>query len=124
MNNHSSFHDSKAVKLLSRVGDDIGQLRQDIRSLVSHTAHHTVPNSAQEFAERARGRLSAGSNYAASRFRSIKNTSNCQNSAGIIGGVLLIGILGYGIYALSKKCCCSRAEVTDQPSEEELGPES
>lgn len=112
----SPFHDDRAVRLLSRVGDDISQLRQDIRSLVSHTARRTLPDGARELADTARQQFAAGGAYAASRLRSLKSAPP-KEALGLAGGLLVVGLLAFGVYALCKNGCC-RAE--EELEEEEL----
>jgi len=112
----SPFHDDRAVRLLSRVGDDISQLRQDIRSLVSHTARRTLPDGARELAGTARQQFAAGGAYAVSRLRSLKSAPP-KEALGLAGGLLVVGLLAFGVYALCKNGCC-RAE--EELEEEEL----
>lgn len=104
---HSPFHDSRALRLLSRVGDDLAHLRQDIGSLIHHTTRRTLPAGARELAESAKGQLSAGSAYAASRFRSMRSSPPPKEAVGIAVGVVAIGLLAYGTYALYKNLCAS-----------------
>lgn len=112
----SPFHDDRAIRLLSRVGDDISQLRQDIRSLFSHTARRTIPDGAREIADTARQQFAAGGAYAASRFRSLKTTPP-KEAIGVAGGLLVVGLLAFGVYALCKNSCCRTEEEYE---EEEL----
>lgn len=112
----SPFHDDRAVQLLSRVGDDISQLRQDIRSLFSHTARRTIPDGARGIADSARQQFAAGGSYAASRLRSLKSAPP-KEAIGLAGGLLVVGLLAFGVYALCKNSCC-RAE--EEFEEEEL----
>lgn len=113
----SPFHDDRAVRLLSRVGDDISQLRQDIRSLFSHTARRTLPDGARDLADSARQQFAAGGAYAASRLRSLKSAPP-KEALGVAGGLLVVGLLAFGAYALCKNGCCRRAE--EELQEEEL----
>lgn len=98
--------DRKMKDLISRVGDDVSQLRNDISSLFSHTGRHTLPASARELRAQARDRLYAGGEFAASYLRQHPGRS----SVGILGGLLLLGAAGTGIYYLCKgrlPCCCT-----------------
>ena len=104
--------------LISRVGDDVSQLKSDISSLFSHTGRHTLPESARELQAQARDRLSAGGHYAASYLREHPGRS----SAGILGGLILLGIAGTGIYYLCKgklPCCCSTSACSENEEDEE-----
>ena len=98
---HSPFRDKRAARLLSQVGDDITRLRDDLTRLVSHTAHRTLPEGARELATTAREQFAAGGAYAASRLRGLR-TPPPREAAGIAGGVLLVGLLAFGAYALIK----------------------
>ena len=113
MSAKSSLQDPKAMKLLSRVGDDIAELREDMHKLFSHTAHQTIPNGANEIADRTKARLSAGSAYAASQLRTLKELENSRRSAELLGGAILLGALGYGIYAFMKRKSYNKQEFTD-----------
>jgi len=101
--------DRKMKDLIGRVGDDVSQLRSDISSLFSHTGRHTLPDSARELRSQARQRLSAGGEYAISQMRFLREHPG-RSSVGILGGLVLLGAVGTGIYYLCKgklPCCCS-----------------
>jgi hypothetical protein len=100
----SPFNDRRALNLLSRVGDDLSQLRQDVASLISHTANRTVPDSARQLADTARHRLENSGAYAAARLKSLRS-SPPREAAGLAGGLLLAGLLAFGVYAICKSCC-------------------
>lgn len=105
--------DRKMKDLISRVGEDISQLRSDISSLFTHTGRHTLPESARELREQARDRLYAGGAY-------IRQHPG-QSSVGILGGLLILGAVGAGIYYLCKSDCgmfCCQDE--DCPEEDEV----
>lgn len=109
--------DRKMKSLLSRVGDDVSQLKNDISSLFSHTGRHTLPESARELRAQARERLSAGGHYAANFLRENPGRS----SVGILGGLILLGAAGAGIYYLCKgklPCCCSPSACRENEEEE------
>lgn len=112
----SPFHDDRAVQLLSRVGDDISQLRQDIRRLFSHTARRTLPDGARDLADTARRQFAASGAYASSRLRSLKSTPP-KEALGLAGGLVVVGLLAFGVYALCKNGCCREDEELE---EEEL----
>ena len=99
----SPFNDPRATKLLSRVREDLSQLRHDISSLVSHTTHRTLPDGARELAENARHQFSAGGAYAASRLRAIRHAP--PRDIGIAGGIVAVGLIALGVYALCKSNC-------------------
>lgn len=101
--------DRKMKDLLSRVGEDIKQLKGDVSSLLTHTGRHTLPDSARDLRESARDRFSAGGDYAASQLHYIRQHPG-QSSAGIIGGLILLGAVGAGIYFLCKSDCCFAGE--------------
>lgn len=90
--------DRKMKDLINRVGEDVSQLRSDIRSLFTHTGRHTLPDSAREIREQARERLHAGGAYL--------RQHPGQSSIGLLGGLLILGAVGAGIYYLCKSDCC------------------
>ncbi|RYD37574.1 MAG: hypothetical protein EOP87_03235 [Verrucomicrobiaceae bacterium] len=100
----SPFNDRKAIRLLSRVGDDLSQLRHDVASLISHTTHRTVPDGARQLADTARHSLETGGAYAAARLRALRS-SPPREAAGLAGGLLLAGIIAFGVYAICKSRC-------------------
>jgi ElaB/YqjD/DUF883 family membrane-anchored ribosome-binding protein len=106
--------DRKMKDLASRVGEDISQLRSDISSLFSHTGRHTLPSGAKELREQARERLSAGGAYL--------RQHPGQSSVGILGGLLILGAVGAGIYYLCKSdcgiSCCSGDDSSEQEEED------
>ena len=116
------IQDTKTKDLLSRVSSDISQLRNDIASLASYTGKHTIPDSARDFADYGRDRLSAGSDFAASQLRYIRENPG-QSSAGILGGLLLLGAVGTGIYYLCKSGCplmsCKNDDETEPTSQQD-----
>jgi hypothetical protein len=101
--------DRKMKDLIGRVGDDVSQLRSDISSLFSHTGRHALPESARELRAQARERLSAGGEYAISQMRYLREHPG-RSSVGLLGGLVLLGAVGAGIYYLCKgklPCCCA-----------------
>lgn len=101
---HSPFRDRRASSLINRVREDISNLREDIGSLFLHTTKNTVPNSARDLADQAKSQLAAGGAYAVDRFRSLRHQPTRQ-SAGWIGGAVVVGLLAFGAYALIKANC-------------------
>jgi uncharacterized membrane protein YebE (DUF533 family) len=97
--NSSLFSDRRTTGLLNRVREDVSHLREDIGSLLSHTTKKTLPNGARELADQAKSQLAAGGAYAASRLRDFR-VQPPRQSAGWIGGALLVGVLAYGAYSL------------------------
>lgn len=99
--------------LLNSVSDDISNLRRDVASLFSHTSRKTIPSGARELADYGKDRLHAGSEFAASQLRYLR-ANPTQSSAGILGGLILLGAVGAGIYYLCKsncpKDCCGDEE--------------
>jgi hypothetical protein len=94
------LEDRKLKDLVSRVGEDVSQLRGDIRSLFAHTGRHALPDGARELREQARQRLMAGGTYL--------RQHPGQSSVGILGGLLILGAVGAGIYYLCKSDCCGK----------------
>ena len=92
--------DRKMKDLISRVGEDVSQLKSDIRSLFTHTGRHTLPDSARELREQALLRLQAGGAYL--------RQHPTQSSIGLVGDLLLLGAVGAGIYYLCKSDCCGK----------------
>lgn len=103
--------DRKMKDLISRVGEDISQLRGDISSLLTHTGRHTLPDSARELREQARQRLTAGGAYL--------RQHPGQSSVGLLGGLLILGAVGAGIYYLCKSDCCGNRCNRDEDYTEE-----
>lgn len=112
--NSSLFSDRRTTGLLNRVREDVSHLREDIGSLLSHTTKKTLPNGARELADQAKSQLAAGGAYAASRLRDFRGHPPRQ-SAGWIGGALLVGVLAYGAYSLlqSKQSAPAEGELED-----------
>ena len=111
------MHDHRSSTLLSRVRDDISNLRNDVGSLLSHTGKQTIPAGARDLADQARSGLALGSAYATSRFNSLRCHSNRQ-SAEWVGGAILVGLLAYGAYSLYKS---HREKSEEQYLEESEG---
>lgn len=116
---NSLFNDRRANGLLNRVREDVSHLRDDIGSLLSHTTKKTLPNGAREIADQAKSQLAASGAYAASRLRDFRGHSPRQ-SAGWIGGALLVGVLAYGVYSL---CQSKQSATADryEPDDEVTG---
>ena len=114
----SIIQDRKVKDLLNRVGEDVSQLRSDISSLINHTGRHALPDSARDLRESARNRLHAGGEFAVSQLRHIRSHP-AQSSAGILGGLILLGAVGAGIYYLCKSDCCNSSEVAEEDEQEQ-----
>ena len=114
----SLFNDRRASGLLSRVREDISNLREDIGDLLSHTTHKTLPNSAKDLAEQAKSQLAAGGAYAVSRFRDFRGRPS-GNQASWIGGAVVLGLIAVGTYALCRECCRAKEISDDYDSDED-----
>jgi hypothetical protein len=75
----STIDDPRASGLISRIGEDVSFLTQDVRNLLSHTARHTLPDRARDLALSARRQLH-------------------QPGALWLGGALAVGFLAAGTY--------------------------
>ncbi len=110
--NTSLFHDRRATGLLNRVREDVSHLREDIGQLLTHTTRKTLPNGAREFADQAKTHLSAGGAYAASRLRDLRDhPPTTRQSAEVVGGLLVVGLIAYGVYALCRNSQAIREEA-------------
>ena len=110
--------DAKIKDLLGQVGDDISRLRSDISSFFAHTGKHTIPTGARDLRDSARGKLNAGSDFAASQLRYIADNPT-RSSIGLAGGLLLLGAVGAGIYYVCKSDCCKQKGLCDVPEDDE-----
>ena len=98
---HSPFYDRRAATLLSRVSDDLSNLRSDVASLLSHTTRRTIPKGARELTDSARHGIAAGGAYAASHLRSLRGGHEpSRSTTGWIGGAVLLGVLAASAYAM------------------------
>ena len=95
------FNDSRATGLLNRVREDVSLLRGDMGNLLSHTARQTLPNGARVLADQAKHRIADSGAYAASRLRDFSANPTTRQSAGWIGGALLVGLLAAGAYVFT-----------------------
>lgn len=107
--------DKRASQLLSRVRDDLSSLRHDVRTLMSHTTRHTLPDEARDLARSGRSHLQSGRAYAVRGAHRVGRTAR-EHPAGIsLGGVLLLGALAVGAYCLlSESCRERRIEALDE----------
>ncbi|MFC7336580.1 hypothetical protein ACFQY0_05270 [Haloferula chungangensis] len=116
------FEDKRASQLLSRVGDDLSSLRNDVKMLVNHAKRHTLPDGARELARSGRNQLLSSRDYAADRVRYIGRSAR-EHPAGVsMAGVLLLGAVAAGIYYLMKGegCCASSRHEREDEFEDEL----
>lgn len=102
--NTAMLKDDRAMDLLSRVGDDISVLRDDVRNLIGHTARHTLPTGARELAESARGTLATGRQHAIGHLRGLREHPN--QPVTWLGGAVALGLLAAGFYWLCKDGSC------------------
>ncbi len=116
------FRDRRASNLLHRVREDVSNLREDIGSLLHHATKNTVPNSARDLADQAKSQLAAGSAYAANRFRNLRYQPTRQ-SAGWIGGAVVVGLLAFGAYAIIKANCPCEDEYDTLDEDDDFQPE-
>lgn len=113
--NLSPFSDRRTTKLLSRVRDDVSSLRQDIGNLLVHTTRKTMPDGARELADQARNQLAAGGAYAATRMRNLRQHAPHPSTQGWVGGAVVVGILTFGLYYLSRNGCQSDVQIAQDP---------
>jgi hypothetical protein len=95
--NTALFNDSRATGLMSRVREDVSNLRHDIHHLISHTTRQTLPNGARKLADQAKQQLAAGGANATSQIRDLGG----RHPTGLIGGAIVVGLLAVGAYALT-----------------------
>jgi hypothetical protein len=124
--NPTLFNDRRTTGLLNRVRDDISMLRDDIANLLTHTTRETLPNGAREIADQAKNQFAAGSAYAASRLRSLRGLPHpsSSQSAGLVGGAVVAGLVAYGVYMLCHNHrCAAEANGSDgcEPEDEVVG---
>lgn len=103
--NSPTLNDPRTGDLLSRVSNDISLLRQDVRNLLSHTRHHTLPTGARELADTARSRLLAGRDYTSEHLRALGDQLHRPSTAWV-GGAVVVGLLAAGVYWFIKSDCC------------------
>lgn len=96
------FKDSPYTKdLLSKLADDLCSVKSDIAALVTHTGKSTVPRTVNQFATYSKRRLSPSPTLTDAPLRYLREHP-AQSSAGLAGGLLLLGAVGAGIYYLCK----------------------
>lgn len=114
------FDDKRARKLLARVGDDLTSLRHDVKSLLKHTATHTLPDGARGLAASGRDGLLSGRDYTHEQMRRLGHSVNEHRTGVSVGGALLLAVAGLGLYLWLSGDCCRRAddeEVLDEYEE-------
>lgn len=98
--NAITFQDPRTNDLLSRVGEDVSLLRQDVANLFTHTTRRALPNGARQLADNAKNRLSAGKLYTSEHLQALKNHVH-QPAAAWVGGAAAVGLLAVaGAYML------------------------
>jgi uncharacterized membrane protein YebE (DUF533 family) len=97
--NSTLFSDRRAAGLLNRVREDVGQLRDDLGTLLSHTTKRTLPKGAKDLSQHAKQGLMAGGAFAASQLRGLRRGHHRQ-PAGWVGGAVVLSLLAYGAYSL------------------------
>ena len=113
MMNIATLKDDRAMDLLSRVGDDISVLRDDVRHLIGHTARHTLPAGARELAGSARDTLATGRQHAVEHLRGLREHPN--QPVTWVGGAVALGLLAAGFYWLCKDGCRADSCGGDAP---------
>ena len=101
---------------MNRVREDVSTLRDDIRHLLSYTTRQTLPNGARELADQAKQQFADRGAQVASRIRDI----NGRQTAGLIGGAVVIGLLAAGAYALTHHNGHSSCEMAGAESEGDI----
>jgi hypothetical protein len=115
--NSFPFTDQRASGLYSRVRQDITILRRDLRDLIHHTAHQTLPGSARGLASEAKRQLMAGGLKAVHRIKSQTSSMPWKNhSQGWIGGATVVGLLAAGVYALCRNSSQATAASANDPA--------
>lgn len=109
--NATSLKDPRAMDLLSRVGDDISVLRDDMRHLLSHAARHTLPDGAREIVHSARSGLTAGKQHGMARLRHLREQPN--QPATWVGGAVVMGLIAAGVYWFCKDGCVEADHTED-----------
>lgn len=101
---------------MNRVREDVSNLRDDIRHLLSYTTRQTLPNGARELADQAKQQFANRGAQVASRIREL----NGRQSAGLIGGAVVLGLLAAGAYALTHHNGHSSCEMAGTESEGDI----
>ncbi len=105
--------DKRVKHLLSRVGNDLGQLKEDVATLLSHTTHRTIPEGARELVHHAKARIDAGGEYAASRLSQFRKSPHPTRTE-VVGGLLALAVIGAGIcYLLSCNGCEDESDMDE-----------
>jgi len=104
--------DPKAKDLLNKLSEDVSALKSDLASLFSRSTRHTIPNSARDLADYGREKFSSQLHYL--------RAHPGQSSAGLAGGLVLLGAVGFGIYWLCKSDSCGKlCEYRDRSDTDE-----
>lgn len=111
------FEDKRATQLLSRVGEDLSSLRNDVKLLVGHATRHTLPDGARELARTGRSQLLSGRDYAAERVRYLGRSARNHPASVSVGGLLLLGAVAAGAYLLIREGGPSDEELDENEEE-------
>lgn len=113
--------ESRAKDILNKLSEDVSSLKADISSLFSHQTGTELQKSARNLADIGKDRLDSHLKYI--------RTHPGQSSAGIFGGLVLLGAVGVGIYYLCKSDCCNKdsgyidhSDIDEEKSRGELPP--
>lgn len=87
--------------VLCKVRNDVAHLADEVSHLFSQKRTPSISSRAHHLADYARDGLHAGGAFAASQLRYIRRHPG-QSTAGILGGLVLLGAVGFGIYYLCK----------------------
>lgn len=109
----SNFDDKRVGQLLSRVGDDLSSLRHDVKTLLRHTAKHTLPEGARGLAHSGREGLLSGRESANEQMRRLGYSVSEHRTGVSVGGALLLAAAGIGLYFWLNGDCC-RSEAGDE----------
>ena len=116
--NTTPFQDPRASDLISRVGEDVSLLRQDIGNLIAHTARHTLPAGMRELADSAKNRLAAGRLHSAEHLRALRHQAQ-QPAMAWIGGAMVVGLIAAGIYLFCKSDECAACDEDEEVEDED-----
>lgn len=91
------FKSRQTSTLLQRVSDDVGNLRQDLMSLLGHTTKRVLPDSARDVSEKAKQQLSAGREFVRNRIPSCCSSDD-RRAQVTLGVAVVVGSLALAAY--------------------------